>query len=101
MHVVYAERRAVLVRALERELGAAARISGDRAGMHLVVTLPPGADDRAIAVRAAAAGISVIPLSSCYAGRPREPGLVLGYGGARVAEIPDAVRRLGAAIAGR
>jgi GntR family transcriptional regulator/MocR family aminotransferase len=100
MRGIYAERRRVLVAAIERELGDTVRIAGDRAGMHLVVMLPRGARDRDIAVRAARRGISIIPLSSCYASprsRPR-PGLVLGYGTTRVTEIADAVRRLKALL---
>ena len=81
-------------------LGDRVRVVGDRAGMHLVVILPRGADDHAIALAAARAGISVIPLSSCYAGRPRQPGLVLGYGAVRLSEIPDGVARLRAALRG-
>jgi GntR family transcriptional regulator/MocR family aminotransferase len=99
MRAIYAERRRALVGAIESELGDAVRITGDRAGMHLVVMLPSGARDREIAVRASRQGISVIPLSSCYAspGRVR-PGLLLGYGTTRVSEIPDAVRRLRAVL---
>ena len=104
MRAVYAERRRVLVGAIERELGDAVQISGDRAGMHLVMMLPPGTRDQDIAIRAAQRGISVIPLSSCYRAphpRPRpRPGLVLGYGATRTTEIPDAVRRLKASLRG-
>jgi GntR family transcriptional regulator/MocR family aminotransferase len=67
--------------------------------MHLVVLLPPGTRDRDIALRAAGRGISVIPLSSCYSGRPR-PGLVLGYGATRATDIADAIRRLKAVLRG-
>ncbi|HTE49921.1 MAG TPA: PLP-dependent aminotransferase family protein [Kofleriaceae bacterium] len=94
MRGIYGERRRALEAALDAELGATARVVGDRAGMHLVVMLPAGSRDHDIAVRAARAGISVIPLSSCYIGRRTRPGLVLGYGGTRLSEIPDAVRRL-------
>jgi len=94
MRRIYAERRRALEAALAAELGDAVRVVGDRAGMHLVILLSRAADDHALALNAAAAGISVIPLSSCYAGRPRQPGLVLGYGATRLGEIPDAVRRL-------
>lgn len=91
MRTVYAERR----RALEAALDVP--IIGERAGLHLVIHAP---HDHATAVRAAAAGISVIPLSSCYATRPAKSGLVLGYGATRLSEIPDAVRRLHAAMRG-
>ncbi|HSS01486.1 MAG TPA: PLP-dependent aminotransferase family protein, partial [Kofleriaceae bacterium] len=98
MRAVYAERRRALERALVRELGDATRIVGDRAGMHLVVLLPPAARDHDIAARAARRGLSVLPLSSCYAGRRTRPGLVLGYGATRLSEIPDAVRRLASVV---
>jgi GntR family transcriptional regulator/MocR family aminotransferase len=98
MRGIYAERRRALEAALVRELGDAAHIMGDRAGMHLVLMLPPDARDHDIAVAAAKRGISVIPLSSFYAGKQRRPGLVLGYGSIRVAEIADAVRRLAAVL---
>jgi GntR family transcriptional regulator/MocR family aminotransferase len=94
MRAVYAERRRVLVAAIERELGDRVRIIGDRAGIHLVMLLPRGARDRDIAVAAAERGISVLPLSSCYAGPRPLPGLVLGYGTTRTTEIAEAVRQL-------
>ena len=100
MRGVYGERRRVLVAALERELGDVVKIGGDHAGMHLVVWLPPGSDDHDIAVRAARREISVIPLSSFYAGARSRPGLVLGFGATRVSEIAEAVRQLGAVIRG-
>jgi GntR family transcriptional regulator/MocR family aminotransferase len=98
MRAVYAERRQALVDAARRELGDGVRITGDRAGIHLVMLLPAGARDRDIAVRAAARGLSVIPLSTCYAGARPRPGLILGYGTTRSAEIGDAVRRLKAIL---
>jgi GntR family transcriptional regulator/MocR family aminotransferase len=94
MRAIYSERRRALEGALARELGQGVRVVGDHAGMHLVVMLPRGARDRDLAALAARRGISVIPLSSCYAGRRVQPGLVLGYGSTRLGEIPDAVRRL-------
>jgi GntR family transcriptional regulator/MocR family aminotransferase len=96
MRAIYAERRRVLVAALARELGRTAQIVGDRAGMHLVVLLTPGANDREIAMHALEHGLSIVPLSSCYARGARgvRPGLVLGYGSTRADQIPDAVRKL-------
>jgi len=101
MRGIYAERRRALVAAIERELGDTVRVLGDRAGMHVVVLLPRAARDREIAARAGRRGLSIVPLSSCYAvpGRHVRPGLVLGYGTTRVTEIADAVRRLKASLA--
>jgi GntR family transcriptional regulator/MocR family aminotransferase len=99
MRIIYADRRRALEAALARELGAAVRVVGERSGMHLVVVLPRGSHDREIAVRAARSGISVVPLSSCYSGRAKEPGLVLGYGSTRTSEMAEAVRTLKGLVA--
>ncbi len=93
MRAIYAERRRVLVAAIERELGDRVRIGGDRAGMHLVLLLSHGRE-REIALRAVERGLSIVPLSSCYASARPRSGRVLGYGSTRAADIPDAVRRL-------
>jgi GntR family transcriptional regulator/MocR family aminotransferase len=95
----YAERRRALIRALRRELGDRVDIIGDRSGMHLVARID--GDDQDIATRAAARGLSVIPLSSCYAGRARRRGLLLGFGALRPSEIAARVRELAAVIASR
>jgi GntR family transcriptional regulator/MocR family aminotransferase len=100
MRGLYGERRRALDAALARELGTSVRVVGDQAGMHLVALLPAGSRDREVAIRAARRGVSVIPLSSCYLGRRKQPGLILGYGSTRVAEIPDAVRKLKAILRG-
>jgi GntR family transcriptional regulator/MocR family aminotransferase len=92
--VLYMERREVLVKALRRHLGHTLEIVGAEAGMHLVMLLPRPQDDREIARRAAARGLSVIPLSTCYLGNAGLSGLVLGYGGASIPQIHEGVRKL-------
>ena len=62
--------------------------------MHLVVKLPTATRDRAVAVRAAEAGLWVMPLSGCYLGAPR-PGFVLGFSATAPGQMREAVRRLG------
>jgi GntR family transcriptional regulator / MocR family aminotransferase len=64
------------------------------AGMHLAGLLPAGMTDTAISHRAAANGISVMPLSICCLKRPSRGGLVLGYGGADAMQIEEGVRKL-------
>jgi GntR family transcriptional regulator/MocR family aminotransferase len=93
MRLLYAERRAVLVDALRRDLPRL-EILGDAAGLHLAVALPDGRPDRETAERAAAQSVWAMPLSACYvSARPRQ-GLVLGFGGSSARELRDAVRKL-------
>ena len=68
-------------------------VVGDQAGMFLTLVLPKGYRDRDVVLRAARSGVRTFPLSSCYLGRPRLEGLVLGYGGFGPAQIVAAVRR--------
>lgn len=91
MRMIYRERRSALGEALRNER---LEVLGDRAGLHLVVSLPEGAEDRKISERAARQGLWMMPLSSCYLGAPSCPGLVLGFGGTSVPDVEDGVRRL-------
>jgi GntR family transcriptional regulator/MocR family aminotransferase len=95
-NLLYRERRSMLVETL-RTLGSRWRVVGAEAGIHLVALCDRR--DRPIAVRAARDGLWAMPLSSCHLGPPRHQGLVLGYGGTDVTEIPEAVARLRKVIA--
>jgi GntR family transcriptional regulator / MocR family aminotransferase len=93
MRVLYGERRTALVNSIGDELGSMVEIFGSEAGMHLAVTLPNGNRDLEIAERGACQNLWLWPLSPSYLNEAR-PGFILGFGSARVAEIPLAVRKL-------
>ena len=94
--LVYRGRRDLLVEALARWLPEA-RPQGVAAGLHVVVHLPAGHDDRALAAAAAAAGIAFAPLSD-HRMRPAGPALILGYGRIADAAIVAGVRELAFAV---
>jgi GntR family transcriptional regulator/MocR family aminotransferase len=81
MRQLYAERQAALIEAFRARFGDRLALAPADAGMHLVAHLPPGADDRAIARRAAEAGVEAPALSHYYQGAPAARGLLLGYAG--------------------
>ena len=96
---LYAERRTALAHALRTEFGAEIErsemeILGAEAGMHLVVTLPPGLSDRKISARAAQEGLWLWPLSSAYVGPNIRQGFILGFGGTKGDDMLHQVRRL-------
>jgi GntR family transcriptional regulator/MocR family aminotransferase len=93
MRLLYRERRSALVAALSEELGDVG-VHGAEAGMHLVVTLPPGVRDRAVAIRAAEAGLWVMPLSETYIGARKRHGFVLGFGATDASQMREKVRLL-------
>jgi len=94
MRMLYMERRRTLVETIQAEAADSLEVIGAEAGMHLVALLPRGADDVAIARIAAAAGLSTIPLTSCYAKMPARGGLILGYGGVDADQIRAGIRKL-------
>jgi GntR family transcriptional regulator/MocR family aminotransferase len=94
MRSLYAERQEALLRACRSHLGRWLDIAADEAGMHLVASMRPGLDDRAIARTARAHGIEAPALSSYYHALPPRQGLLLGYAGISEAEIEAGARRL-------
>ncbi|MFE6304678.1 PLP-dependent aminotransferase family protein [Nocardiopsis sp. NPDC057823] len=72
-------------------------VLGVAAGLHLLVLLPGGVDDREAAARAERAGVAVQPLSR-HRTAPGPPGLVIAYAGHGPARLREAVARLGAAV---
>ncbi len=91
---LYAERRNALTQALRKEFGSDIEILGAEAGMHLVVTLPPGLSDRNISLRAAQDGLWLWPLSAAYVGANVRQGFILGFGGTKAEDMLHHVRRL-------
>lgn len=94
MRVLYLERLEVLVRALEKYLSGVVEIEQTDAGMHLVARFRDKRDDVAVVAKAVSAGISVVPLSSCYLGARKASGLLLGYAGYQPEQIRKAVQKL-------
>ena len=63
-------------------------------GMHVVGRLAPGLVDRKVAAAAAEAGVTLRPLSTFYAARPRTDGIILGYSAFPEADMTPAANRL-------
>lgn len=98
MRTLYKARRTALVESLRAEFGDALQIQGAEAGMHLTVTLPEGFNDKEIAARAAKDKLWLWPLSLCYFGDKPRQGFILGFGNTPEDQMPQAVRRMRAAI---
>lgn len=79
MRLIYGRRRLLLQKTLYGALGGNIKLSPAEAGLHLVIQLPPQADDIAMAAMAAEHDISVRALSTYYLSDQREKGLVVGY----------------------
>jgi GntR family transcriptional regulator/MocR family aminotransferase len=94
----YRVKREILVDALHTYLPEA-RIGGTAAGLHLLAQLPDGADERAVALRARAAGVGLHELHRhCTARAPFPPALLLGFALPAEADLPAAARLLAGAV---
>jgi GntR family transcriptional regulator/MocR family aminotransferase len=101
LRLVYAERRAALLEALESVAAGMFHVSGAATGVHVLGELPHGIDDVAVARKARARQIGVEPLAA-YKLRndvPTRPALLLGFANtaprvmrAAVAGVVDAIR---------
>ncbi|APW36011.1 DNA-binding protein [Rhodoferax koreense] len=81
MRGLYAERRSLLIAAVQRRFGDALPVMGDEAGLHLVLGLPHLRDDWAVCRTAMERGIIARPLSAYYSvAKAAQVGLLLGYG---------------------
>jgi GntR family transcriptional regulator / MocR family aminotransferase len=94
MRILYAERRNVLVKCLKQEFGSSVQVRGGEAGMHLVITFSKRIPDRELTRIAAHQNLWLLPLSTCYFGKPVSDGLIIGFGSTPVEEIPKGVRKL-------
>lgn len=98
MRTLYRERQTALVKALRREAEDIFEVEPSAAGIHLVVWLPEGVDDREVSREALARGVEARPLSLFYAQRPRRGGFELGYAAFNESEIRRGVVQLAAAV---
>jgi GntR family transcriptional regulator/MocR family aminotransferase len=90
---IYRARRDRLLAALAKHLPEL-MVEGIAAGMHLVLRLPPGIDDVAVAEDARRAGIR-LPALSAFRIRPASSGgLVVGYGRLHESAVEPAMQAL-------
>lgn len=98
MRALYARRQQALVDAAQRELAGLLHVPAADAGMHLMGWLPDGADDADVSRRAAAQGITAVPLSAYTIAARLPPALVLGYTAVSEDAIDSSIRRLAGAL---
>jgi GntR family transcriptional regulator/MocR family aminotransferase len=97
VRAVYRKRRDALIAALGRELPEL-EVEGVAAGVHLVLRLPFGVSDVAVADEAGRAGIRVPPLSAFRLKPSDDGGLVIGYGRLHESAVDPAARALGSVV---
>jgi GntR family transcriptional regulator/MocR family aminotransferase len=90
----YKQRRDLLLRELQTQLGMLLEVHAPEAGMHLVGWLPPGKDDQRAARLAAQVGIQVMAVSKYSLEPLSRGGLIFGYAGTDEEAITLGVKKL-------
>jgi GntR family transcriptional regulator/MocR family aminotransferase len=101
MRTLYGQRRELMLATIRAHYGDSLDIVGGDAGLHLVLRLPAGVDDREVARRALEKDIVVRPLSGYFARADNAaPGLLIGYACVPDEEIGPAFAKLAEVIDG-
>jgi GntR family transcriptional regulator/MocR family aminotransferase len=94
----YKQRRDLLHRQLQANLGGLLDIHAPEAGMHLVGWLPPGKDDQRAAKLATQVGIEVMAISKFSLEPLPRGGLIFGFAGTNEEAILLGAKKLATAI---
>jgi GntR family transcriptional regulator/MocR family aminotransferase len=98
MRMLYRERRNALVDALTQELGKKLDATAPEAGMHLVAWLLSGMSASAVAHRASAYGLYILPVSQFSLRSLQRDGLLLGFVSTSPQELRAGVQTLALAL---
>eukprot|EP01133_Synstelium_polycarpum_P017224 gene17224-20527_t len=96
--LAYKERRDLLLACLEQTAPGRYTISGQQAGFHCVLWLPPDSDERAFCARAAQVGLALQPLGDFCHGAKLAPAVLLGYTALSLAQVRHAAQKLGSLL---
>ena len=94
MRVLYRARRAALLESLRRHIGDGLEVSGESAGMHLVVRLPLLETERFIE-RARRAGVALMSTAPHHLRDPVPGEFIFGFAEHDEATMEEAIARLG------
>lgn len=94
----YGEHRRILVTAIETHLGKSVTFAPEPAGLHVMLYLHDGLNERELVDRAASEGVRVYGGAPYHLQKPAPPSVLLGFSGLAPEQIEEGVRRLGDAL---
>jgi GntR family transcriptional regulator / MocR family aminotransferase len=98
---VYAERQHMLTEALAGPLAGHLTALTPNAGLHIATLLRNGLGEDEVLRAAAEAGLGMLGLRQSFHASPPQEGLLLGFGAARTADLPAALRVLDRVLTAR
>lgn len=98
MRLLYYERQAMLIRAIDKDMGGKITVHEQDAGMHLIGWLNARGDDKEVSELLSSNGIIAHPLSDYSLHFKRKPALILGYTAFNKFKIRANVQRMDAIL---
>ncbi|WP_446901830.1 MocR-like pyridoxine biosynthesis transcription factor PdxR [Burkholderia sp. YIM B11467] len=95
----YRQRRDIVLDQLAKHASGRYTVSGEHAGFHFVLWLPPGMDDASYVAQAHAAGVTLQAIRGFCRSAEREAGVVVGYSALTAAHARHGGRILGKLLA--
>ncbi|WP_027782903.1 MULTISPECIES: PLP-dependent aminotransferase family protein [Burkholderia] len=95
----YRQRRDIVLDQLAKHAGGRYTVSGEHAGFHFVLWLPPGMEEAACVAQARAAGVELQPIRGFCRSARCEAGVVVGYAALTAAHARHGGRLLGQLLA--
>jgi GntR family transcriptional regulator / MocR family aminotransferase len=94
LRLVYAQRRKALIDALEIHFGDRAEVSGDQAGVSLVVRFQTRKSDQRFCMEAAKLGVGLMPLSAFMSKGESQGAYLMGFANLEADHIEQGIKRL-------
>jgi GntR family transcriptional regulator / MocR family aminotransferase len=94
MRNLYAERQAILIESIQRELVGLLEIVPNQAGMHIVARLPQTVSDTSVQRLAQSHSVALTALSHYYQTDQAQQGLIIGYSAFNQQQIQQGIQRL-------
>ncbi|KFG98918.1 GntR family transcriptional regulator [Burkholderia paludis] len=95
----YRQRRDLVLDQLAKHAGGRYTVSGEHAGFHFVLWLPPGTDEATYVAQARAAGVELQPIGGFCRSARCDAGVVVGYAALTAAHARHGGRLLGELLA--
>ena len=90
----HAQRRRVLLEAIQRHLDGRVEVSGQDAGAHIVLWPRNRRAESAVIKQAGRLGVGIYGISHCYLSKSSPPGFILGFAHLNDDEIQEGIRLL-------
>lgn len=102
MRMVYQKKHQALLELIQEKMSGYVKVSGQDAGLHVVLEITSRLTADELAEQASKAGVKVYPTSAMWMGESTEKSafVLLGFGGMRIEDLQEGVRRLHGAWSG-